>query len=158
MYKITIDCTDKHDFSFDGKKITKNSYNKIHKQLDPTQFDFVDNIHILHKEVVRKNEYTTIPYFTLYPYYETFTYYTRFTYKSFEVVCNKIDETQFVDFVYQMNTCDFTTENDCSIYLMDNHGNFVYTYNFNGILKQNNPIRKPRTNLYIYDTEVLYKK
>jgi hypothetical protein len=158
MYKITIDCTNQCDFSFDGKKITKNSYEQILKQLNPTQFDFVDSIHILHKEVVRENQYTTIPYFTLYPYYETFTYYTRFTYKSFEVVCNKINEEQFVDFVYLMNICDFTSENNCSIYLRDNCGNFVYTYNFNEILKRDNPIQKPRTNLYIYDSEVLYKK
>ena len=158
MYRITIDCTNECDFSFDGRKITKSSYNKILKQLDPTQFDFVDSINILHKEVVRENKYTTIPYFTSYPYYETFTYYTKFTYKSFEVVCNKINEKQFVDFVYQMNKCDFTSENNCSIYLRDNCGNFVYTYNFNGILKRDNPIQKPRTNLYIYDTEVLYKK
>lgn len=49
--RITFDCTDDEVFSFKNKKINKKSYNLIHEQLNPSQFDFVKRINIVYKNI-----------------------------------------------------------------------------------------------------------
>jgi hypothetical protein len=138
-YKITVDCTNTNVFSFRDKKITKEIYPEIHTQLDPIQFDFIDRINILHKEAKKSKR--------------------GFTFKNFEVLCNKINEEQFVDFIKRMKEVGFTTKNNCHIYMLDNKGNFVYTYDFNECDKLlDNPERKEKTNNWNYKTQSLYKK
>lgn len=138
-YKITVGCTDKCDFSFDGGKITKKKYPKIHTQLDPIQFDFIHRINILHKETKKSKR--------------------GFTLKNFEVLVSNIDEDQFIGFIKKMKSVGFTTENNCHIYMLDNKGEFVYTCDFNECeILLNNPERKEKTIDWNYKTQSLYKK
>jgi hypothetical protein len=132
--RITFDCTDDEVFSFKNKKINKKSYNLIHEQLNPSQFDFVKRINIVYKK------------------------YKNFTFKNFEVLFDKIDDEQLDSFICKMKNSDFTSEKKCFIYCRNEDDDIVYLYDFNESIRISPPIQKKKTVDWNYKTQTLYKK
>ena len=144
MYKIRIRCTDPKELAFNGKKITKKSYNNIHNRLQPNNIDYIDAIIIL--------------YITSYSIRYPRRYPEFFTDKSLEFLCNtKITEDQFKVFILKMKEIGFASDQKCSIQFIDNNGKIMYNYDFN--LCKPKPIKvNPRNKNKLYSQQYLYKK
>ena len=147
MYKITIDCSDINNFSFCGEKITKGSYNRIHNQLKPEQFDFLVRINILHKSFKNKRGKCV-----------------KIT--NFEVLVDKISEEEFVgkffiNFIDKLKECGFTSENNCCVRALnmdDPNNGKSYTCKFNKNIKVVEYKPKKKVINWDYKTQTLYKK
>lgn len=147
MYKITIDCSDINNFSFCGEKITKGSYNRIHDQLKPEQFDFLVRINILHKSFINKKGKCV-----------------KIT--NFDVVVDEISREEFVekffiDFIDKLKKCGFTSEKNCCVRALnmdDPNIGFGYSCKFNENIKVVEYKPKKRVIDWNYKTQTLYKK
>ena len=117
------------------KKITKESYNNIHNNLQPDNIDYIDAIIILY-----------------------ITYYSEFfTNKSLEFLCNKeISEYQFKEFIQKMKEIGFSSKKGI-IQFIDHKGNIMYNYEFNSCKAI--PIKvNPRKKNKLYSQQYLYKR
>jgi hypothetical protein len=160
-YQIRIGCTSIKELSFNkiiinkkthetcNIKINRRTYNNsIHNILQPYNFNFIEEIKILHKTMIKPNGQS-------------------FTIKRLEINCEReINENEFLEFKNYMINCGFRSENNTKIELikLPNEPNKTYTCIFNYKFNEQN-IRLPidsitsnkKKNTSKYSSQSLYR-
>ena len=129
-----MNCTSRDDLMFRQQKITPKVYANMMLELQPYSVDFIKSISVVHK---RRQ---------------------RFVVKSLEMICDKIDEHEFKEFVHEMNGLGFSSKRN--IQFVDSSNKVVYNVHFEVGARMPIPKarpKKPNGSRPLYSHDYLYK-
>ena len=145
-FKCRIDCTSIEQLNFNGYAVdTHTNYNSLLGLLQPENIDYLERIQIVCRKRVDIN----------------------YTLKSLEFFISKeLEEHQFADFIRIMKDCGFRSNSRNNriqfLEFLDNSSttsmNILYDYNFTKGTPNSLTELQAKTNRYIYNTRVIYKK
>ena len=137
MIIIKINCTSMDDLSFHGKKIRKESYNKIANSLNT--IDELERIQIVYKKQLNKPS-------------------TSKTIEFFIKINNESYDTTSKMFVFKLKANGFNSKNNTNILIIDRlSNNVILVYEFISLNKKA-PASNNKINNAHYRTFILYKK